>query len=381
MTHEFDDISGLDDGELNEAPPAAYRDEVQLETLLSEFPDAHRIFVKRLEPAWAAGDIGEIDIDPGMPLSKAMVRDRFGGRRLRLMVRNNKGHTLKMLYANFPVPPRRDGLEISPEDIDPALAKSPVQPAPVPPSQSQPGADTDMLKFMFGALQETQKAMTEMSANFQKQIIELSKPKDVPEKTNSSPQTQNMKQTLKDLVELQDLQKQLKGDTEEKENGGLEGIVDSFMKMEIKKQEMKMKAEQAKIENRTAAPPLEARTPFQQVAQQPLQGQPTLAKPAHTLTNSELAAMVKLRMEGMTEDERAAALNQFLEEDGYEEEDEEDHDSDRGTSSCGDTINNQALANSEDMVESIVNKSSGRSVSLSEEDEAILAAAAENESC
>lgn len=89
-------------------------DLVSLDRLLSECGSGWRCRVVRLSPSWCDGTLETFDIDPSSPIDIEEIRQSWGGRRLQLLLIDDRGKMRKRINMKFPDPPRNNGQPIAP---------------------------------------------------------------------------------------------------------------------------------------------------------------------------------------------------------------------------------------------------------------------------
>ena len=89
-------------------------DLVSLERLLSECGSGWRCQIVRISPSWCDGTLETVNVDPTVPIDIEEIRQSWGGRRLQLVLIDDRGRMRKRINLKFPDPPRNNGQAISP---------------------------------------------------------------------------------------------------------------------------------------------------------------------------------------------------------------------------------------------------------------------------
>jgi hypothetical protein len=92
----------------------AKKNSLDLENVLSQIGDGTKLEVFRVFPNFCDGQVGTFEIDPNEPISVDEIRQRWGGRKLRITLRKANGDYILSRHLSFPDPPREEGVELVP---------------------------------------------------------------------------------------------------------------------------------------------------------------------------------------------------------------------------------------------------------------------------
>lgn len=299
-----------------------------LDKVLSEIGSGFRAVIKRKEPTWCDGVIDTIELDPEEPISMDFLRREYGGRKLQIVIQDAKGDYVTMRTVKFPDPPRSEGRDMVRDGHGPGNAAQAQQ------SIGGGGSFADLksiFELMIGAQKEqTQTILGAMSSRLD--AIErrpATTAAAAPQTTPGRPLSA-IKESLAAIKEIETLKAEM-GFTQQQDHApqenSLNKALDKFIDLQLEAEQAKIRRDIARSNQeapgRPALPPASTYTPpgAQTPAQRPADAQAMIAG----LSDIELAAHVKTRLENMTPEQRDHLMEQFADQFDFEEyEDDEE---------------------------------------------------------
>lgn len=292
--------------------------EEDLNNLFSEMTEGYKVQIRRIEPEWCDGLLGTFEWDASEPISMDWVERKFGGRKLKITILGIKNEYRRTRTIKLASEPRRDGKPLIQGDHGyPILADSPearrMHIAEPQSSQNQNQGQNGVLDAMksFFELQATQNATIQNTLVARVQHLETLLTQKVTEpqaqvQTSQPGQpgqpfydpTQQLRTTLETMKMIDELRDSVRqGDTDE--TGELwDKVIDKVVN-----KFMDEKPKQA------------AQQPSPQAGQLPAPQKPPLS-------DLELMAAVKNRLDKMPEQKRDELIEQFM-GDYYDDDDDD----------------------------------------------------------
>jgi len=94
-------------------------EEKDIDTIFSNVPRGYSVIVNREEPEWAAGYLGRHFIDSQTPLNLDTIKQKYGGKVLRIQIQDERGKIKGTKRVTFPNRPLKDGEEMYEDDFSP----------------------------------------------------------------------------------------------------------------------------------------------------------------------------------------------------------------------------------------------------------------------
>lgn len=249
------------------------KDDRDFETLLAELGEGRKIQIMRIEPRWCDGILATEEQDPDYPISLEDIRERFGGRKLRIRLQNHLGQWSKSATLKFPDPPKEHGRILkSPAEIEEERERLKWA---NPPKTENSKNELETLNTFFDKILSIQAAnQAAIERTLQNQIDNLQNQLSAvqrPQSDNNNDPLAAVRAATKTFAEIKKMQESmgLSENVENNESGGmgfLQAGLQQIIGLEIEKQ--KLKLEQTK---RQAQPPaLPERKPQSEVTDEDL---------------------------------------------------------------------------------------------------------------
>ena len=298
---------------------AKFSQEVDLEKLLSEVGEGWRLIVRRVEPEWCDGHLGTIQLDPNEPLSMDSLRRKFGGRKLQFKIQKANGDYVAHRTVKFPDPPRHNGsimVEGQGWGDNPQHGQAALQ---AQPANGQGQMDA-LVKMMMEGQRETSKMMIDSltsRVNHLEAVLQSTTDRalGIPpvQVEGTSNNFDGIKDSIKTIQEIEKFKEAI-GVGEKQDPSIIESGLEKIMDLMLKKEEMKMQAVMNQQSQATQVPALGPQSTY-------VEPRPGSSNP-DDMSDLELAAFVKKRLEGMPEEERLNIISKVAGIELIEEEDD-----------------------------------------------------------
>jgi len=293
-----------------------------LDKVLKEVGSGFKAVIKRIEPSWCDGHIDTIELDPDEPISMETLRQEYGGRKLQIVIQKPDGDYVTARTVKFPDPPRREGRVLNRYEEEGSR----------PQSTAAPNMLGEMKSIFELMLNSQERQMTGLTTAMEKRLdsLERGSGQGLGSAGPMKP-TDHVKQSLAMIKQIEDLKSEMgfnKAPDQEQENSVTRAI-DKFTDLMIEKEQAKIKASIEAQSKQQTSPALPAASTYTPPAEAQSNEPATPADAARTiegLSDIELAAHVKNRLEKMDPEDREKAFSSFADLFDLEEEEEDDEE-------------------------------------------------------